>query len=161
MGARFAIEVDDHEAKSALEAMLRLAGLKSGLSAAALHVKSVISPYPRRRYAPQPFVSDKGRRGFFAKMRSGEIEVPYQRGSSPGSQSLGRRWTTQARDGGFTQVVGNNASYAPLVHEEASQTMYHKMTGWKTDEGVVKSEGAEVERIVDAEVGAWLSRTWE
>ena len=126
----------------------QLNSVKTALRVAALHVKGKIAQYPPASHRPQGFVSDKQRRGFFAKLRSGEIEVPYRRGISPGSQNLGQRWTTETRNGGLTQIIGNNASYAPLVQGPGQQTSYHATTGWKTTEQVAQQEGPAVVEYV-------------
>lgn len=108
--------------------------------ACALYFISKQNVYPRESHRPQPFVSDKQRRGFFAKLSAGEIEVPYRRGSSPNSETASKRWSVEARDGGLTQVAGNNASYAPLLYSAEKQTAYHKQTGWKTVEETYRNE---------------------
>jgi hypothetical protein len=40
----------------------------------------------------------------------------------------------------LTQVIGNNASYGPLVQGPDKQTSYHATTGWRTTEQVVETE---------------------
>lgn len=122
--------------------------VKAALKAAAVHVKGKIATYPGPGHRPQPFKSDKQRRGFFAKLKKGEIEVPYRRGSSPGSQRLGTRWTVESRNDGWTQVIGNNASYGPLVQGPQTQTSYHATTGWKTTAQVADAEAATVTQYV-------------
>ena len=121
------------------------------LNAAALHVKGKIAQYPAESHRPQPFVSDKQRRGLFAKLRKGEIEVPYRRGASPGSQSLGRKWTIASSNNGLTVTVGNNVSYGPLVQGE-KQTGYHATTGWRTVEQVMDAERETVVEYVSQEL---------
>ena len=129
-----------------------------GMKAGAIHLKGKIAKYPQVSRRPQPFVSNKQRRGFFAKLRSGEIEVPYRRGTSPGSERLGQSWTVKARDGGLTQVVGTDTTYGQLVQDRLKQTLYHKTTGWKTTEDVTEQEGNEVVRGVKREIDKALAR---
>lgn len=117
-----------------------LAGVRAAIKGAAIHVLNRMKEYPVARHAPQPFVSDKQRRGFFWHLRQGDIEVPYRRGQSPGSQSLKHRWAMKTEDDGLTAVVGNNASYARLVQDAEKQTRYHTTTGWATVQGVMKGE---------------------
>jgi hypothetical protein len=131
-----------------LDSIAKLREIGQVMRAAALHVKGKIAQYPARSSRPQPFVSDKQRRGFFAKLRSGEIEVPYRRGISPGSETLGRKWATTLENGGLTAVVGNNTSYAPLVQGPGTQTAYHAMTGWQTTEQVMDAERETVQEMV-------------
>jgi hypothetical protein len=117
-----------------------LAGVRAAIKGAAIHVLNRMKEYPPARHAKQPFVSDRQRRGFFAKLRAGEIQVPYRRGQSPKSESLKHRWAMRTEDDGLTAVVGNNASYARLVQDAEKQTRYHKTTGWGTVQGVMKEE---------------------
>jgi hypothetical protein len=117
-----------------------LSGVRAAIKGAAIHVLNRMKEYPVARHAPQPFVSDRQRIGFFKRLRAGDIEVPYRRAQSPGSQSMKHRWAMRTEDNGLTAVVGNNASYARLVQDEEKQTKYHKTTGWGTVQGVMKEE---------------------
>lgn len=151
------IDVDMGKVPTLMTRLKKQQGLKTGLAVGATYLKGKLATYPTRRYGKAVWSSDPAKRyrqirGFFAKLKAGEIDVPYRRGQSPGSQRLGQRWTTEARNNGFTQVVGNNASYAPLVQAAKKQTQYHKQTGWITDEKVVKQEGARVVEIVGSYV---------
>lgn len=121
------------------------------LQAAALHVKGKIAQYPAERHGPQPFKSDKSRRFFFWALREGKIDVPYRRGASPGSQSLGRKWTIASSNGGLMVTIGNNVSYGPLVQGE-KQTGYHATTGWRTVEQVMDAERETVVEYVSTEL---------
>ena len=141
-----------------MEEVGSLKPVKIGMASGAIHLKGKIAKPPPVSRRPQPFVSDKQRRGFFAKLRSGEIEVPYRRGISPGSERLGQRWTVQAKDGGLTWVVGSNASYGELVQARRMQTFYHKVTGWKTIEDVTEQEKNTVARGVKREIDRALAR---
>ena len=114
--------------------------LKARLKSAALYIKGKIAKYPGGdAHRAQPFKTDKSRRWFFANLREGNIEVPYRRGTSPGSEALGRKWTTKAKNSGFSYVVGNNVSYGPLVQGKR-QARYHAQTGWKTVDQVAAEE---------------------
>lgn len=153
------IDVQADRAINGLAALSQMRGLRRGLAGGAVHIKRVIATYPAARHGEQPFVSDKQRIGFFKRLRSGEIEVPYVRGFSSVSENMGQRWTVEERDGGLTQVVGNNATYAKLVHKADGpvgerQTYYHRITGWKTDQQVHDEEGDRVREIVNAEIKA-------
>lgn len=127
-------------------------GFKRGLAAAALELAGELKKYPPVRRGPQPFKTRKQQRAFFAMLKSGEITVPYVRGSAKGSQKLGQSWTTRASAGGLVQSVGTNVSYARFVVGE-KQSMYHKVTGWKTAEQVAKAMETRILSIVAAEVG--------
>ena len=131
-----------------IDSLRKLKAVKDGLKAAGLHIKGKIAKYPRRKTVTIAqaggWASDRQRRGFFAKLRSGEIEVPYRRGQSPGSQDLGQRWTIAERDGGLTVIVGNNTDYGPFVQDKNRQTRMMKMKGWKTIQDVAEDETKEV-----------------
>lgn len=131
--------------------------ISTGLRAGAVHVKGKIAVYPPSPSGrSQPFKTDRQRRGFFAKLRSGEIEVPYRRGQSPNSEALGRRWTTgMARWN--EAVVGNNASYGEIVQAKDKQSRFHGTTGWKTIEEVANNESDDVLRRVQGAVKIWLN----
>jgi hypothetical protein len=102
-------------------------------NAAAAIGQDRIARYPRPS-RKKMVMTDKQRRGFFARFHSGEIEVPYRRGSSPGSETLGRRWHIRA-SGSINHVLTNDASYALLVHGAKDQAAYHA-GNWQTDEGL-------------------------
>ena len=130
--------------------------VQTGLKSAALYVKGQIAKYPPVSRRPQPFVSDLQRRGFFAKLKSGEIDVPYKRGISSKSERLGQSWTIQASNGGLAQTVGSDTSYGPLVQDIGRQTRYHRETGWKTIQEVKERATLEVSLIVKDVVDAAL-----
>lgn len=104
------------------------------LMAGAEYIRSKIATYPPVRHDPQPFKNAKQRRGFFAKLNAGEIDVPYIRGSSGASQKLGQSWRVDANKNDV--IIGTEVGYAPLVQSAKKQTRYHALTGWVTDRQV-------------------------
>lgn len=137
---------------SKLTTLAQLKQLAKAVKAAAIHVRGKAARYPAESHRPQPFKTDKQRRGFFAKLRSGEIEVPYRRGISPGSETLGRKWTIAGSNAGLTQTIGNNASYAKLVQSDEDQTGYHRATGWQTVTQIVDNERETVIQYIQEEI---------
>lgn len=123
------------QAEKLIQEATRSQVFHAALATMAVFVKGKAAVYPPARHEPQPFTTDKQRRGFFARLRAGEIEVPYRRGGSPGTEYMNRSWDTSASDGGWSQTVGNRASYAPLVQGK-SQSFYHKQSGFKTLDAV-------------------------
>ena len=121
---------------------------KVGLKAGGFHLKGRIARYPRVSRRPQPFVSDKQRRGFFAKLKSGEIEVPYRRGISKGSERHNQSWTVKGRKSGLEQIVGSDTTYGRLLQDAKKQTAYHQGTGWITIQQTAKKEQAPVSKVV-------------
>jgi hypothetical protein len=142
-----------------IETLAQLKGIAAAVKAAALHVKGKVATYPPRVTGmPNPGLygnsakAQRMRAGFFAKLKSGEIEVPYRRGASPGSEALGRKWNIKSSNAGLTATVGNNVSYGPLVQSDAKQTAYHAAVGWKTVEEVADSERALVVEFLREEI---------
>jgi hypothetical protein len=146
-----------------LTTLAQLKSMAAAVNAAAVHVKRKIATYPARVLGmPNPNLygnsakAAKMRRGFFARLREGKIDVPYRRGASPGSKTLGKKWNISTANAGLTATVGNNVSYGPLVQSDAKQTAYHAAVGWKTVEEVAEDEretvtdllAQELERIV-------------
>lgn len=151
------VDVDLGQVPNLMVRLKKMQGLKLGLAAGAVFLKGKIAVYPTRRYGEAIWSSDPAKRarqirGFFAKLNSGAIQVPYVRGSSSQSQRLGQRWATESRNNGMTQVVGNNAKYAELVQSAVKQTQYHKITNWITDAQVVAKHGAQAVQIVGSYV---------
>ena len=130
-----------------LESLNKPAVFKKPMTQAVAHLHDKIAKYPAgNQHRPQPFKTDKSRRFFFAALKRGDIEVPYKRGSSPGSEKLGTSWTTKVSADGRTGTVGNDTSYGRLV-QGARQTAYHKKTGWETVQDVAKKEQKAVLRF--------------
>lgn len=130
--------------------------MRAATKAAAAVGQDRIAKYPPPSRKKMTFVSDRQRRGFFARLRSGEIEVPYRRGTSPGSETLGRRWHIRPH-GTIGHVLTNDASYAGLVHGATEQAAYHK-GNWKTDEGLAREleNDGSFEQIIEAALSAQL-----
>ena len=113
------------------------ATLRSATMAGALTALSYIKPYPeanrpsRSSVYGQTWKSEKQRRYFFFALRKGIIQVPYRRGTSPGSQRLGRSWAAkQLTD--TSVAIGTNVTYARMAKDEGAQTKYMKAVGWTT-----------------------------
>jgi hypothetical protein len=147
-----------------LEALLakidRLAQLRwvsGALLAGGSHLKSSMQVYPnanrltRASVYGKTFQSSKQQRFFFWAKAKGVIQVPYRRGSSPGSQNLKQQWTVAALDNGLTVEIGNAVPYGPLVQGQGRQTLYAKAVGWQTDRQVLDREApAVVQYVKDA-----------
>jgi len=154
-GATIEIEGLDELVRK-LDDLAKLTKVHAGMLAALSHIKGKIAKYPKYMRGSIPlsavggFSSDKQRRGFFAKLNAGEIEVPYRRGISPGSEDLAHKWTVKYDTKKFEGVVGNNASYARFVQGD-KQTKMMDMIGWETVEEVSSREEKRVqEYVIDA-----------
>lgn len=152
------IDIDYGGLPEALEQLQRMEAVKLGLQEAGQFIRSQIAIYPAQSSRPQSFVSDRQRRGFFAKLKAGEIVVPYPRQTAPKSERLGQSWTTSTSNGGMTVTVGTPASYAPLVQSAERQTLYHRVTGWRTDGDVVQQYGGQAADIVETRIASEYDR---
>jgi hypothetical protein len=129
------------------------------------HLKGKIAIYPAQRHGAAIWSQDaekrkKQLRGFFYHLRQGDIEVPYRRGQSASSQSLGRKWTAalgETLPDGEQAVVGNNAPYASLV-QGPEQTRYHQLTGWITTTQVAVTEVESTREQMTQAMNAELKR---
>ena len=108
----------------------QMARVKAVIMNQARFIQGKLRDYPTKATMSNPLIksNDKVRRGFFYHLKHGNISVPYKRGGA-GSEKLGSRWTVEARNTGWTAVVGNNASYAQLV-QGSKQTAQHIASGW-------------------------------
>jgi hypothetical protein len=137
------------ELREIMKKLGSLEPVKVGLKTGAAHLKGQVAKEPRVSRRPQAqYWTDKQRRGFFAKLRSGEIEVPYYRGINRKSERLRQSWTVQSRRGGLMWIIGNDASYGPLVKDPNRQVAYHKKTGWKNTDQDVEENKAKINNIV-------------
>lgn len=94
-------------------------------------ITRMLATYPAQRRQKVRFVSARQRRAFFAKLRSGQIRVPYQR-----TNRLGKGWDVDV------DVRGNNVSieatnpvpYAELVQGRRQARMFRGL--WDTAEEI-------------------------
>lgn len=93
-------------------------------------VLPALRKYPTPSRKKQPFKSAKSRRFFFAALRSGKIEVPYQRSGATG-MSYEKRETAQGID-----VTSDRPS--AIYTRGTPQAAYFKGT-WETHEQVASS----------------------
>lgn len=116
----------------------------------AAEAQNRIAPYPAASHRSQPFKSAKQRRGFFAKLKRGEIEVPYQRRGATGGDLGGWR-IVQEQGSGRVSLI-NSSPAATLLHSATRQSKYHAATGWLTDKGVADGIAADgtAGRMVEA-----------
>lgn len=133
-----------------LQSLEDMKRVKSAIHQAAVFLHGKLKEYPKASHRPNPMLklNDKMRRGFFYHLKKGDIEVPYRRGQSPGSEKLGQSWTVRRENMGFRAIIGTNVSYAQLVQDSAKQTSYHRGTGWITTKQTALLYGDEaIERI--------------
>ena len=130
-----------------IKSLAELAPVTGALLAAGGHLAGRFKQYPgqarisRQSVYGTPFVSARQRRFFFAALASGEIEVPYRRGSSPGSRNLKQNWAVRQLTP-LSVEIGNAAPYAPLVHGAGTQSRMMAAIGWPTDADVLEAERA-------------------
>ena len=156
------ITIDASDLSKRITNLQQMKQVKAAIKAGAKHLQGKIKKAPRVSRRPNMMLrgdderAKRMRAGFFARLRSGEIEVPYHRGRSPQSQKLEQSWTITTEANGFRAIVGTNVSYAPLVQDADKQTQYHAETGWVTAQGVETMFGQEaidfVRRALDEEL---------
>lgn len=123
--------------------------IEAGALGIAAALQDILAPYPSQRSRPQPFVSDRQRRGFFAALRDGRIQVPYRRGGR-GSETLGRKWSIQKV--AFGARLRNPARYARLVHGSPGQTRYHEQGGWQNEDQARRKLQGEQGEIMESAI---------
>ena len=130
-----------------------LQAAKRGIKSGALHIKGKIAKYPSASEANMPNSRRWYQRGYGPKWKLKDGTVHGRKTS----ETLSKRWTTEERNGGLTQVVGNNASYAIYVQGE-EQAAFHEKRGWNTAEDIVDREGSRVLTFVKNEVDKALEK---
>ena len=147
-----------------IDSLAELKSVKNGIKVSAIYIRGKMATYATERHGTNPLLLGRSaraaamRRGFFGKMRHGTIQFPYRRGASAGSKALGRSWTVDYKNGGFTAIVGNDASYGPLVQDRDRQAQYHKTTGWVTAQDVEENETGTVDQFVTEAVQIEIDR---
>lgn len=139
------ITIDDDAVKRMLAKLEHGDAAKAGLASMSRFLLGKVRRYSdtnfprplRSQVYGQAFQSDKQRRYFFAALRDGRITVPYKR-----TRNLRNLWGQATEDGGWTQIIGNSASYAPYVVGIQSQSKYMQALGWKSTADVVEAESA-------------------
>jgi hypothetical protein len=138
-----------------LKTVEELRGARRGLQAGAVHIKDIFRKYPPET-AANASQNPSGRwyeRGYGPRWRRKDDSW----GGRQTSETLSKKWAISERAGGLQQVIGNNASYAPYVHDADEQAKFHGDRGWKTDKEVIEEEGEEVLKFVQHEVERELS----
>ena len=135
-----------------MDAITRVTWLRQGIQRAVNQIaKPIAQTYPPESHRPQPFVSDRQRRGFFAKLRSGEIQVPYQR-----TYTLKNNWQVKQLAGTAT-ALENETPYGGWVQGDQRQTRYHRGTGWNTETKIANKAEPKIIKYLDGE----LTRLWK
>jgi len=130
-------------------------GLKpviAALRAGALHVKGKIAPYPPPSIANSPSQKRWYERGYGPRWH----RVDGSLGGRKTSETLRKKWAIGERDGGLTQIVGNNVSYGPFVQGDR-QAAFHRERGWKTTDQVAEEEAETVNKFVQEHIEKALS----
>lgn len=138
----FTITVEGvEELVSKLDTLAKFNRVRSVISQQGVLVQRYVRKYPPKVYSPNPLIktNDKVRRAFFAKMKSGEISVPYRR-----TRKLANSWAVSSSMGGFTSTVENNMSYAYLVQGWDNQVTRHKWSGWITEKGALQANRTKI-----------------
>ena len=126
-----------------LDSLASMKRVKGEIKNAAEYLQGYLKEQPPVPNRPNPLIKldARVRRGFFYHLKHGDIEVPYRRGRSPGSQKLKHSWNVTTENSGWRAVVGTNVSYARLVQDSERQSSYHRHTGWITTRQVSMLHG--------------------
>lgn len=138
----FTITVEGAEELVAkLNTLAKFNRVRSVIAQQGVLLQRFLRKYPSKVYSPNPLIktNDKVRRAFFAKMKSGEISVPYKR-----TRKLANSWAVSSSMDGFTSTVTNNMSYADLVQGWDSQVTRHRWSGWVTEKGALDVKRPEI-----------------
>jgi len=142
----FTITVEGAEELVAkLDTLAKFNRVRAVISQQGVMLQRYLRKYPNKVYSPNPLIktNDRVRRAFFAKMKSGEIKVPYRR-----THKLGDHWAVSSSMDGFTSTVANNMSYADLVQGWDDQVTRHKWSGWVTEKGALDVKRPEIIRNI-------------
>jgi len=110
--------------------------LAAVIQASAQNIKGTISPYPAssQANAPKSYPGRWYQRGYGPRWARKDGTT----GGRKTSETLNRRWSVKKGSGGFSAIIGNNASYSRYVHAEENQARFHSMRGWVTDEQAIE-----------------------
>lgn len=132
----------------------KLVKVQKAIKDEAEELKYLLQQYPGNAHGPNPLLhvkdknnekANKVRRAFFAKLKSGEISVPYGR-----KMGLYKDWSVAVSGAGWVATVGNNISYNDWV-QGPGQTTGHANSGWLTvDKAKEQNEAGIIERITAA-----------
>jgi hypothetical protein len=104
--------------------------------------------YPGQSGKPQTFTSSAQRRAFFAKLRRGEIQVPYRR-----TYGLMNSWA-QTGDG---MTVSNTQPYADLVMgSKGKQSKYHAGNWLSVDKVAADTEAQDARPLAEGAITLFL-----
>ena len=137
-----------------INSLEQMDGVKHAMRAAALHVKGKIAEYPpesdanRAGRIPSWYERGWGTKWNLAGGGTGGIKT---------SETLSKKWTIGSRNGGLTQIIGNNVSYGPAVQDPNYQSATMKKIGWKTTKQVAEEEASTVVRFIQDEIDKILN----
>ncbi len=119
-----------------------------GVNTANAYMLDAVKLYPpQKRVTLQEayggFISDKQRRYFFAALRDGRIQVPYNR-----TQTLRNNWRVVGT--GKTSFIANDVSYAGLVMGDNEQARMHNLIGWQKLADFISARLPEIIRRFEA-----------
>ena len=98
-----------------------------GLATQMQHQLMSQKPPPPSEGSSKGFVSDKQRKYVMAAIREGRIEVPYRRGTSPGTQRMNRSFKIHKAPS--TVYLTNSATYWPFVIGNQQATIHQGRWG--------------------------------
>lgn len=132
-------------------------GLKAGILAAADYAKGKIAIYPAKTEANRPGRVDAHGRELGYYERGMGWHSPSGRQYKT-SETLGRSWSVETKNQGYTGVVGTKASYAPYVQDRDRQAWFHGLRGWKTVQDFAEKEIGKLKQIIKSSIVSYMNR---
>lgn len=132
--------------------------IKRSVAAGSLHIKGKVSIYAPATAGNSPRTYTTGGQNIWYERGWGS-KWALKGGGWHGrkkSETLGRKWTIEIRNGGMVGIIGNNVSYGPYVQDPEEQTHVHKAHGWKTTKQVADEEVDTVRNLFKREIDAAL-----
>lgn len=123
------------------------------------YLVNIMRAYPPYKYVSRKkaygvtFFSDKQRKWFFAALRSGELQIPYQR-----TQTLRDGW--QVLGSGKNSLVVNETPYAYLVQGDrrTQQSRHPRAIGWRSIDEVVEKHKKKIIGKINAAIKKGLKQ---
>lgn len=107
----------------------------------------------KQAFGGNGFFSDKQRRWFFANLRSGELELPYNR-----TRRFERSWNVSSVSN-TEKTIKNAAPYSGFVmggaEDKTGQSRMQKLIGWKKVTEIMTEKLEEMRQIFNEIVEKW------
>lgn len=145
--------IGDEALKRKLSKLGNLNFLRPTMKAVGIQVRGKAKIYPPSTIANSPSMPRWYERGYGPRWRKADGSV----GGRATSETLGKRWTSRTTSN-TRAVIGNNASYAPFVHDPERQASALDRIGWKTTDQIAEEEEIKVLKAIQKAVDRELAK---